>query len=52
MGDNRETNAINHFGFAHEALNLGVYPGAEPLRVCRRPFDLSHAAIAGSSSMA
>jgi hypothetical protein len=32
MGYNRETNAINHFGFAHEALNLGVYPGANRIQ--------------------
>jgi hypothetical protein len=24
MGDNRETNAINHFGFAHEALQAQI----------------------------
>ena len=32
MGDNRKTNVINHFGFAHEALNLGVYPGANRIK--------------------
>ena len=32
MGDNRKTNVINHFGFAHEALNLGVYPGANRIQ--------------------
>jgi antirestriction protein ArdC len=28
------------------------YQGIEPHRVCRRPFGLSYAAMAGSSSMA
>ena len=40
-----------------EALRRGggtmaQFSHAEPPRVCRRPFRLSHAAMAGSSSMA
>jgi hypothetical protein len=38
MGDNRETNVINHFGFAHEALNLGVYPGANRIQRVPKAF--------------
>ena len=30
----------------------GPFPGLEPPRVCRRPFRLSHAAMAGACSMA
>ncbi len=31
---------------------IGISRDTEPLRVCRRPFGLSYAAMAGSSSMA
>jgi hypothetical protein len=34
------------------AVHAGYVDGIEPHRVCRRPFHLSYAAMAGSSSMA
>jgi hypothetical protein len=39
-------------GAKKEALDNAEKAVAEPLRVDRRPFRLSHAAMAGSSSMA
>ena len=42
-------------GFKTVAMEDVVYQpkaASEPRRVCRRPFRLSHAAMAGSSSMA
>ncbi|RWN24576.1 MAG: hypothetical protein EOR95_32015 [Mesorhizobium sp.] len=33
-------------------IGVGLGKRSEPRRVCRRPFRLSHAAMAGSSSMA
>jgi hypothetical protein len=50
MGEERLTALLQ------ESLSVAVKTGAmkpaEPPRVCRRPFRLSHAAMAGSSSMA
>jgi hypothetical protein len=40
---------VNHSGLSLKRGNIGF---TEPPRVRRRPFDLSHAAMAGSSSMA
>ncbi len=42
------------FDVAHELGHLVLHGNVttEPLRICRRPFRLSYAAIAGASSMA
>ena len=50
------TDKLRSYSAAKSELMPGVehrsHKGIEPRRVCRRPFGLSYAAMAGSSSMA